>query len=191
MGKTMPPIILQLTAGLLATQGATVPVPIPVKQLPMSVQSMRIPQNSSDEPTTTQQAVKSGGMGSMSNQPYIYKHSGCTKDSSSGAFMEPLMPAASLGHATDNDSHMLLSDIKRKPDTSSKMKTFLPFKQPWGSDGKSLNGISAILFKVVNDNDDQSHGKDNEVSLMILGQDPDIIMDADSEPEQVSKAWQY
>ena len=81
VGKATPPVILQLTAGLLATWGATVPVPIPVYQPPTSVQSMRMPQNSSGEPNATQQAVKSGGSSSISNQPYIYKHSDSTKDS--------------------------------------------------------------------------------------------------------------
>ena len=43
-----------------------------------------MPHNSSGKPIETQQAVKSGGLGSIYNLPYIYKHSGRTKDSSFG-----------------------------------------------------------------------------------------------------------
>ena len=105
--------------------------------------------------------------------------------------MEALTPEASLDHATDSDSHMLWSGIKRKPDTASKMKISMPFKQLQGSDGKSSAGIGAILFKDVNDDNDQSQGNDDDADLMILGQDAAITMDAGLGPEQVSKAHLY
>ena len=150
-----------------------------------------MPQTSIGEPTTTQQAVKLGRSGSVSYQPYIYKHSGGTKDSGYGAFVEALMSAASLGHATDSHSHTLWSSIKRKPNTASETKTSLPFKQLWGSDGESLAGIHAIAFEEVDNDDNQSHWNDNKINIIILGQDPNITMDAGLEPEQVSKAHQY
>ena len=64
--KATPPMILQPSAGLLATQGATAPAPIPVYQPSTSVQSVRTSQNSGCEPTATQQAVESNGSGSIS-----------------------------------------------------------------------------------------------------------------------------
>ena len=51
IGKAMPPIILQLTAGLLTTCGGTIPVPIPVYQQPVLVQGMKMSQNSGFELT--------------------------------------------------------------------------------------------------------------------------------------------
>ena len=50
VGNAMPPIILQLSSGLLATEDVTVPVPIPIYQSPILVQSMRMHQNSSGDP---------------------------------------------------------------------------------------------------------------------------------------------
>ena len=72
------------------------------------------------------------------------------------------------------------------------MKTSIPVKQPQGPDGESSTGISGILFREVNNDDDQSQGNDNDVHFLILGQDPAITLHAGSELEQVSrKACHY
>ena len=118
-------------------------------------------------------------------------HSSGTKDSGFRAFAETLMPTASSSHATDNNSCLLQSYVKREPTTTSEMKTSMPLKQLWGSDDEYPTGISVILFEKVNDDDGQSQGNDDDVDLMILGQGPAITMDAVLEPEQVSKTHQY
>ena len=91
VGKAMLPIILQLTAGLLTTQVAT----IPVFQSPTLVYSIKTSQNSDGNPTAIQQTIESGNAGSVGKQLYTYMLSGNTKDSRFGALTEAPMPAAS------------------------------------------------------------------------------------------------
>ena len=210
--KAPSPMALPLCAGLLATRGATVPIPLYVHQPPMAVhfeigrKSLKTPQNSSCGSDVEMQksspaapgVIKPGGSGSGGHAcnckhgiaTIVGKHPDSTKDSSFKEFIGRLQGATPAGHAMDGNSPMFQSHElmtasgKRKHETSANQEgnTSTPQKKH-GWDANTSAENEGFSFIDEDDEDKDSQGAGAD------NRDLDIAVERDEVIQARKQQW--